>query len=302
MQSHHPEVIIKSLAGLLTQPVKPRYELRSGNFLYKRYSKPRTRDTKLFVLSPNKKENIGDPSQSTSETKPKMTDHHHRGRRRYDEVYEPTYTEYHETRPRRHRSLGRQVLDKLEDAMAGLGIDDGHKSHHHSSHHHHSSSRNHHHSPHRRHHHHHSSTTSHPHHHHRRAHSSSPTRRRHRSHSTHYTTTSRTPRSRATRSRSRGHSRAPSRSRSRVDKGLKAAAQAGAIEAFRVRKEPGGWIGPKGSRVATAAISAGVIGAAAEKRNQDRDGDTKMPGTKGSALAGMMVSRLVNGPKRDLRG
>lgn len=77
--------------------------------------------------------------------------------------------------------------------------------------------------------------------------------------------------------------------------------EAGAIEAFRVRKEPGGWVGAKGSRVATAAVSAGVIGAAAEKRKQDKDGDTKL-GTKGSALAGMVVSRLVNGPKRDLGG
>ncbi|KAK4160861.1 hypothetical protein QBC43DRAFT_324760 [Cladorrhinum sp. PSN259] len=241
-----------------------------------------------------------------------MTDHHHRGRSRYDDYYEPTYTEYYESRPRRHRSLGRQALDKLGDAMAGLGIDDRdrdrdidhhrstHHSRHHSPHHHHhhhrSSSRHHsrHHSPHRHHHSTHAHNT-----HRRRAHSSSPTRHR-RSHSRHYTTEREPPRASRTQARSRSRAQSRARSRSRADKGFKAAVEAGAIEAFRVRGEPGAWAGAKGKRVATAAISAGVIGTVAEKRKQDHDGDTKL-GTKGSALAGMMVSRLVNGPKRDMR-
>lgn len=109
----------------------------------------------------------------------------HRGRsRRDDDYYEDTY------RPR-HRSLGRQAIDKLEDAMDSLKLD--HRGtnalevipyhagrevrrspshHHHSSHHRHHSS--HHHRPrspshhdHRHHDHHHTS---------RRYHSSSPTR------------------------------------------------------------------------------------------------------------------------------
>lgn len=83
-----------------------------------------------------------------------------------------------------------------------------------------------------------------------------------------------------------------------MDKGLKSAVDAAAIEAFRVRNQPGSWTGAKGARVATAALSAAAIGAAAEKRKEEK-GSTKM-GTVGSALAGMAVNRLVNGPRRDM--
>ncbi|KAK0710489.1 hypothetical protein B0T21DRAFT_297864 [Apiosordaria backusii] len=217
-----------------------------------------------------------------------MTDYH-RGRRRShrDYDYDDRYYDDYESRPRRHRSVGRQALDRITDAMAGLGLDDKPHHHHrrgsrstHSSHRH-SGSHGHHRDHSRRSHNDdHYTTTS-----RRRAHSSSPTRRsRHRS----------------THSRgSYADSATRSRSRARMDKGLKAAMDAAAIEAFRVRNQPGSWTGAKGARVATAAISAGAIGAAAEKRKEE-NGGTKM-GTVGSALAGMAVNRLVNGPRRDLR-
>ncbi|KAK4204493.1 hypothetical protein QBC40DRAFT_330782 [Triangularia verruculosa] len=231
-----------------------------------------------------------------------MTDYH-RGRRRShrDYDYDDSYYGGYEHRPRRHRSLGRQALDKVEGAMENLGLDDKHsarsrsrhargydkdydRDHHrhgsssYSGSRHHSGSHGHHTNRSRRPHHDDHYTSR------RRAHSSSPTRRtRHRStHSSSYADP-------ATRSRSRA----------RMDKGLKAAVDAAAIEAFRVRNQPGSWTGAKGARVATAALSAGAIGAAAEKRKEEH-GSSKM-GTMGSALTGMAVNRLVNGPRRDLR-
>jgi len=83
-----------------------------------------------------------------------------------------------------------------------------------------------------------------------------------------------------------------------LDRGIKAAVDAAAIEAFRVRKDPGPWTGKKGARIATAAISAGAVGAATEKRKEEQG--SKM-GTVSSALAGLAVNRLVNGPRRDMR-
>jgi hypothetical protein len=75
--------------------------------------------------------------------------------------------------------------------------------------------------------------------------------------------------------------------------------EAGAAEAFRLRHEPGSWKGPKGERVATAAISAAVLGAATEKRKQEHSGGKL--GTLGSAVGGLVVNRLVNGPRKEVR-
>lgn len=210
----------------------------------------------------------------------------HRGRsRRNDYYYEDIY------RPR-HRSLGRQALDKLEDAMDNLKLDRGtnalevipyHAGRHRSPSHHRTASRHHHHrSP----SHHRSSRHHHDHHHDhyqtsRRYHSSSPTRH----HSTRH--------------------RSPSRSRTRtLTHGLQASVEAAAIEAYRLRNEPGGWKGAKAGRVATAALSAGVIGAAAEHRRERRYEDDEYGGKKGAlgaAVGGLAVNRLVNGPRRDVR-
>ncbi|KAK4112551.1 hypothetical protein N656DRAFT_779428 [Canariomyces notabilis] len=209
-----------------------------------------------------------------------MSDHR-RGRRhsRYDQGY--PYYDYDYERPPRHRSLGRQALDKLGDAMGSLALDDnrthdrGHRSitryrspegydRHPRDHYHHG--------------HHHAR---------RRHHSSSPTRHSRRS------------RRGGTASSSSTARPASSRSRSRLDRGLKAAVDAAAIEAIRLRNEPGRWSGAKGGRVATAAISAGVIGTAAEKRKQDTGKGTV--GTLGSAVGGLVVNRLLNGPRDQLR-
>jgi uncharacterized membrane protein len=80
---------------------------------------------------------------------------------------------------------------------------------------------------------------------------------------------------------------------------VEAAVKAGAVEAFRLRKEPGSWTRDKGGRVATAAISAGVIGAATEKRREEH-GSGKT-GTLSSTLGGLVVNRLVNGPRKEVR-
>ena len=230
---------------------------------------------------------------------------HHRGRSRrdyYDDVYDddddPYYYTYKEEQrpiPRRHRSLGRQALDKLEDAMGGLGIDRAisrTRTRSPSSHRRHDDSG--------------ALVLPHHHHHHddyyddgysrsdgrtrRGYHSASPTRRSHSHSHSHHSTH---------RSRSRSKSR-------RWERGLIAAADAAAIEAYRLRKEPGKWKGPKGERIATAAISAAVIGAATSDRHhhggvmKDDDGGNKK-GALGSALGGLVVNRLVNGPRREVR-
>ncbi|KAL2126237.1 hypothetical protein VTI74DRAFT_1371 [Chaetomium olivicolor] len=209
---------------------------------------------------------------------------HSRSEDRYDDRY--YYDDYgYEHRPR-HRSLGRQALDKLGDAMESLGLE-SRKSHHHESRRHRSHSRSHdydrdldryyyptsHHGG--------SST--------RRYHSTSPGPSRHSRRSRRESTTG-----------ARSSRRVPSRSRSRIERGVEAAVEAAAAEAFRLRHEPGPWKGPKGQRVATAAISAGVLGAATEKRKQTSSAGGKL-GTMGSALGGLVVNRLVNGPRKEVR-
>ena len=83
--------------------------------------------------------------------------------------------------------------------------------------------------------------------------------------------------------------------------------EAGAAEAFRLRKEPGAWTGAKGGRIATAAISAGVIRGAAADHGPGHHGGEGGGGAGGklgslaSAAGGMMVNRLVNGPRREVR-
>ena len=81
-----------------------------------------------------------------------------------------------------------------------------------------------------------------------------------------------------------------------VQKAAKAALQAGAHEAFRVRTEPGTWQGEKGKRIATAAIGAGGIDAAADRT----------PGEHGkrrlleSVVGGLAGNRLIHGAKEGL--
>ena len=109
-------------------------------------------------------------------------------------------------------------------------------------------------------------------------------------------------RSRA-RSRSRrGYdSRSVSRDRSedgkkKFQQAAKAAITAGAIEAWRTRKEPGGFAG-NGKRVLTAAIGAAGINGA-----MDREPDKhKTRHTIEAALGGLAGNRLINGPRDSSR-
>ena len=97
------------------------------------------------------------------------------------------------------------------------------------------------------------------------------------------------------RSRSRG-----GRSRGGVDqkeqliKAAKAALTAGAVEAFRSRKEPGGWAGPKGRRVLTAAVGAGGIDGLL---NSGKDGKGGTLDGLQAVIGGLAGNRLINGSR-----
>ncbi|KAF7508741.1 hypothetical protein GJ744_008988 [Endocarpon pusillum] len=96
----------------------------------------------------------------------------------------------------------------------------------------------------------------------------------------------------SSRSRSKRSGGMP-RNKEEIAQALKAAVTAGAAEAFRSRKQPGGWGGDKGKRVLTAAISAGGV-------DKLIDRDPNKHGTRnvlGSALAGLATNRLVNGSR-----
>ncbi|KAL8931975.1 MAG: hypothetical protein Q9211_006609 [Gyalolechia sp. 1 TL-2023] len=91
-----------------------------------------------------------------------------------------------------------------------------------------------------------------------------------------------------------------SRSRSRsvdqkekIQQAVKAALTAGAVEAFRSRKEPGAWTGDKGKRVLTAAIGAGGVNRALTS-NRDPE---KKDGRHGieAVLGGLATNHLING-------
>jgi len=70
---------------------------------------------------------------------------------------------------------------------------------------------------------------------------------------------------------------------------------AGATEAFRSRKEPGGWAGDKGKRVLTAAIGAGGIDGII---NGDKDPDKKSTRhTIEAVIGGLAGNRLINGAR-----
>lgn len=100
------------------------------------------------------------------------------------------------------------------------------------------------------------------------------------------------------RSRHRGDY-SPERSRSRsgdrtkkIQQAVKSAAVAAAVEAFRSRKEPGGWQG-QGKRVLTAAIGAAGINGAIDK---DPD-HHKTRHTIEAAIGGIASNRLINGAR-----
>lgn len=83
----------------------------------------------------------------------------------------------------------------------------------------------------------------------------------------------------------------------KMEHAVKAAFEAAAVESYRLRKEPGEWIGPRGARVATAAVSAAIVDGF---RNKNPDTHGKRNVTE-SAIGGLLANRLVNGPRDGLR-
>lgn len=80
----------------------------------------------------------------------------------------------------------------------------------------------------------------------------------------------------------------------RMQKAAKASLVAGAAEAFRVSKEPGGWKGEKMKRVLTAAAGAATIDAA---HDPSKDGKRHL---LESVVGGLVGNRMLNGPRKDI--
>lgn len=96
--------------------------------------------------------------------------------------------------------------------------------------------------------------------------------------------------------RGRGRSPPPVDDR-RFKQAARSALDAAVVEVMRVRKEPGSWTGGKGARVATAAIGAAAVDAFVTK-DPDHHGKRK---TIESTIGGLLLNRMVNGPRRELR-
>ncbi|KAL6896208.1 hypothetical protein HDV57DRAFT_46465 [Trichoderma longibrachiatum] len=103
------------------------------------------------------------------------------------------------------------------------------------------------------------------------------------------------PSSRSARSvRSRSSSRSRSgKGASKVQKAAIASLLAGATEAFRVAKEPGGWRGEKTKRILTAAAGAATVDAA-------HGADHGKLGLAESVIGGLVGNRLINGSRNDI--
>ncbi|KAI1339578.1 hypothetical protein F5Y15DRAFT_77636 [Xylariaceae sp. FL0016] len=80
----------------------------------------------------------------------------------------------------------------------------------------------------------------------------------------------------------------------RMQKAAKASLVAGAAEAFRVAREPGGWKGEKMKRVVTAAAGAATIDAA-----HDPSKDSKLHLVE-AVIGGLAGNRLLNGSRKDI--
>ncbi|KAF7519567.1 hypothetical protein G7054_g13046 [Neopestalotiopsis clavispora] len=80
----------------------------------------------------------------------------------------------------------------------------------------------------------------------------------------------------------------------RMQKAAKASLVAGAAEAFRVSREPGGWQGEKMKRIITAAAGAATIDAA---HNPDHDSKRHLVE---SVIGGLVGNRLLNGSANNI--
>ncbi|KAJ5985232.1 hypothetical protein N7499_008491 [Penicillium canescens] len=106
---------------------------------------------------------------------------------------------------------------------------------------------------------------------------------------------SRSPSDSRSRSRHRGSGRSGrERSEQRIAQAARAALTAGAIEAFKQRKEPGDWAGAKGKRILTAAVAAGGTDGLVDK---DPNKHSKRHVVE-STLAGLAASHFVGGGSR----
>lgn len=100
---------------------------------------------------------------------------------------------------------------------------------------------------------------------------------------------------------SRSRSRDPDKKRNTEKKwaqAAQAALVAGAVEAFRSRKEAGPWTGEKGKRIATAAIGAGGIDGLLDRNPNEK---TKRHLAE-AVIGGLAANRLANGPRDKSRG
>lgn len=101
-------------------------------------------------------------------------------------------------------------------------------------------------------------------------------------------------------SRHRSKSRGKGSKNEQYSQAIKAAVLAGASEAFRSRKEPGGWGGNKGKRVLTAALAAGGVDGLIS--NKDDPHHHNKRDIVGSAIAGLATNRIINGSRSKSRG
>ncbi|KAB5536588.1 hypothetical protein GE09DRAFT_332288 [Coniochaeta sp. 2T2.1] len=101
-----------------------------------------------------------------------------------------------------------------------------------------------------------------------------------------------------TRSRAGSRSRSPKgkgEGANKIQKAAMASLIAGATEAFRVSKEPGGWKGEKAKRVLTAAAGAAAIDSSL---SQEKSG-SKL-GLAESVIGGLVGNRVINGSKKNI--
>jgi len=98
------------------------------------------------------------------------------------------------------------------------------------------------------------------------------------------------------RSRSRGNHR--QRSEQRLAQAARAALTAGAVEAFKSRKDPGDWTGAKGKRILTAAVTAAGADGLLDKDPNKHSGRHVVEST----LAGLAASHFVRGGRSSSKG
>ncbi|KAJ5113590.1 hypothetical protein N7456_002124 [Penicillium angulare] len=95
------------------------------------------------------------------------------------------------------------------------------------------------------------------------------------------------------RSRDRDGKKSRNRSEQRIAQAARAALTAGAVEAFRSRKDPGEWTGEKGKRILTAAVTAAGTDGLVDR---DPNKHSKRHVVE-STLAGLAANHFMNGSR-----